>query len=265
MRPIVGIPCQADFRERSGRPIYGNNRSYIHAVESAGGIPVLIPLLHDTALLEPLFAHLDGIIFTGGVDLAPELFGEDAHAELGEVDGRLDDFELALTRWALARDMPLLGVCRGMQLLNVALGGSLYQDIGAQCAGSIVHCRRELPRNTLIHNVRIEVGSQAERVLGANEVWINSLHHQAVKDAGEGARITGCAEDGVAELLEVPGHHFVLGVQGHPEELYTSEKWCAHLFCAFVQACGEFHASRERVAVAAQLIAPVGSVDRALN
>lgn len=258
MRPIVGIPCQADFRERSGRPIYGNNRAYIHAVESAGGIPVLIPLLHDTALLEPLFGHLDGIIFTGGVDLQPELFGEEEHPALGEVDARLDDFELALTRWALERDMPVLGVCRGMQLLNVALGGNLYQDIAAQCPASIAHCRRELPRNTLIHNVRIEIGSQTERVLGASEIWINSLHHQAVKDAGEGVHITGHAEDGIAEMLEAPGHLFVLGVQGHPEELYKTEKWSAHLFSAFVQACSEYH-TRHNSDVAAQLIAPVGA------
>jgi putative glutamine amidotransferase len=255
MRPIVGIPCQADFRERSGRPIYGNNRTYIHAVESASGIPVLIPLLHDTALLEPLFAHLDGIVFTGGVDIQPELFGEEEHPELGEVDAQLDDFELALARWALARDMPILGVCRGMQLLNVVMGGNLYQDIAAQCPGSIAHSRRELPRNTLIHNVRVEVGSQAERVLGASEVWVNSLHHQSVKDSGAGVHISGHAEDGVAELLEIPGHLFALGIQCHPEELYATEKWSAHLFAAFVQACSEYHA-RHTGDVAAQLIAP---------
>ncbi len=253
MRPIVGIPCQADFRERSGCPIYGNNRSYVHAVESAGGIPVLIPLLHDTALLEPLFSHLDGIIFTGGVDLQPELFDEEAHPALGEVDTRLDEFELALVRWTLERDMPLLGICRGMQLMNVVLGGSLYQDISAQNPESIVHCRRELPRNMLIHNVRIEVGSQAERVLGANEVWINSLHHQAVKDAGAGVRISGRAEDNIAEFLEAPAYHFALGVQGHPEELYATEKWCAHLFSAFVLASEEYHARREHAAAAVEV------------
>lgn len=251
MRPIVGIPSQADFRERSGRPIYGNNRSYVHAVESAGGIPVLLPMLHDIRLLESLYVHLDGLILTGGVDLQPELYGEDAHPELGEVDDRLDGMELALTRWALERDMPVLGICRGMQLLNVAMGGSLYQDIAAQYSGSMVHCRRELPRHTLIHNVRIEVGSQAERVLGASEIWVNSLHHQSVKEPAEGVRVTGRAEDGVAELLESPAHHFVLGIQGHPEELYTTEKWSAHLFSAFVQACDEY---RTRRAIAEEII-----------
>jgi putative glutamine amidotransferase len=237
MRPIIGIPAQADYRDKSHRPIYGNNRTYVHAVESAGGIPILIPMLHDLSLLEGLFDHMDGLLLSGGVDIQPHLYHEQPHPQLGEVDEQLDELELFLTRRAMQRDMPILGICRGIQLLNVALGGSLFQDIEAQCPGSMRHSRRELPRNTLIHSVSIEEGSRAEQIFGANEIWINSLHHQSVKDPGQGAHITGRAEDGVAELLEAPGYRFVFGIQGHPEELYTTEPHCVNLFAAFIQAC----------------------------
>jgi putative glutamine amidotransferase len=243
MRPLIGIPAQADYRDTSHRPIYGNNRTYIHAVESAGGIPVLIPMLSDIRLLEALFDHLDGLLLSGGVDLQPQLFHEQPHPCLGEVDERLDEMELFLVQRALQLDMPILGVCRGMQLLNVALGGNLYQDIEAQCPGSLNHCRRELPRNTLTHTVYIEEGSRAAQIFGTNEIWINSLHHQAANEPGEGVRISGRAEDGIAELLEVPGYPFVFGIQGHPEELYTTEPSAARLFAAFIQACNERHES----------------------
>ena len=247
MRPLIGIPCQADYREGSGRPIYCNNRTYIHAIENAGGVPILIPMLHDLSLLETLLQRLDGVLFSGGVDIDACQYNEAAHPQLGEVDSRLDALELFLVRWALQARVPILGVCRGMQLLNVALGGSLYQDLGAQYSKAVEHCRRELPRNTLIHSIHITEGSQMEQVLGTNEIWSNSLHHQAVKEPGQGVRISGISEDGVAELLEVPAYPFVMGMQGHPEELYTSEAHCAKLFSAFVEACGEYADGREKV------------------
>jgi len=251
MRPLIGIPCQADYREGSGRPIYCNNRTYVHAIENAGGVPVLIPMLNDVSLLESLLVRLDGFLFSGGVDIDSGQYHEDAHPHLGEVDHRLDDLELFLVRWALRENMPVLGICRGMQLLNVALGGSLYQDLESQNPEAIVHCRRELPRNTLIHSIHITEGSQMEKVLGTNEMWINSLHHQSVKDLGQGVSISGRAEDGVAELLEVAGYSFVIGIQGHPEELYTSEPICAKLFSAFVAACSN-HAQTQKMAKAGE-------------
>lgn len=249
MRPLIGIPCQADYREGSGRPIYCNNRTYIHAIENAGGVPVLIPMLNDLSLLESLLTRLDGLLFSGGVDMNSCHYNEEAHPHLGEFDQRLDEFELFLVHWALQARMPIVGVCRGMQLLNVALGGSLYQDLETQYPEVMVHCRRELPRNTLIHSVHVTAGSQMEQVLGTNEIWINSIHHQAVKEPGQGVRISGHSEDGVAELLEMADYPFVLGIQGHPEELYTNETLCAKLFSAFVEACSQYAQERETAQV----------------
>ncbi len=237
MRPLIGIPCQADYREGSGRPIYCNNRSYVQALEHAGGVPVLIPMVNDVGTLHPLLGKLDGILFSGGSDIQPVHYGEDPHPMLGKVDQKLDELELTMARWALQENVPTLGVCRGMQLMNVALGGTLYQDVQAQVEGSMQHCKRELPRHTLIHSICIEEGSKVEEIFGTRELWVNSLHHQAVKELGKGVHISGRAEDGIAELLEVPGKHFAVAAQGHPEEIYPREPVWAKLFTAFVDAC----------------------------
>ena len=238
MRPLVGIPCQADYREGSGRPIYCNNRAYSQALEHAGGVPVFIPMVNDPETLYTLLGRLDGILFSGGVDIQPVHYGEKPDMLLGEVDQQLDELELTMVRWALQENLPILGICRGMQLVNIALGGTLYQDITSMAAGAMQHCKRELPRHTLIHNICIEEGSRMEEIFGAREVWVNSLHHQAVKELGRGVCISGRAEDGIAELLEVPEKHFVVAAQGHPEEIYEHEPVWSHLFAAFVEACG---------------------------
>lgn len=237
MRPVIGIPCQADFRSGSKRPIYGNNRTYVHAVESAGGLPILIPLLNDFHELEGLLPRLDGILFSGGIDLQPSLYGEEKHSATETGDPKLDEFEFALASWALQEDIPILGVCRGMQLLNVVLGGDLYQDIGSQYPGCLEHCRRDLPRTTLSHQVNLAEGSMIEKITGVRQLSVNSLHHQAVKNPGRGVLISGRADDGIAETLEVPDHRFVVAAQGHPEEVYTHVPVFSRLFEAFVNAC----------------------------
>lgn len=234
MRPVIGIPCQADFRAGSGRPIYGNNRTYVHAVESAGGLPILIPMLTNLHELENLLPRLDGILFSGGLDLQASLYGAPRHPTEDEYDPGLDEFEMAIASWALQEDIPVLAVCRGMQLVNVLLGGNLYQDISSQYPDALNHCRRDMPRTALTHTITVEEGSLVERVLGTRQLSVNSLHHQAIKDLGKGVYISGRADDGLAELLELPDHRFVLGVQGHPEELYGTVPVYARLFRAFV-------------------------------
>lgn len=237
MRPLIGVPCYADFCEGPREPLYGNYQTYVHAVEDAGGMPVLIPPLNDLSGLDSLMPRLDGLLLPGGSDMHPSRYGEEPHPRLGFVDPQLDELEFALVRWALKKDMPILGICRGMQVINVALGGSLYQDLNEQYPSSICHLSRDVLRTKVVHQVAVEAGSRMAEVLGTCEFGVNSLHHQAVKAVGKGIRISGRAEDGVAELLEVPQYRFVMAVQCHAEEIYRDEPVCIRLFAAFVKAC----------------------------
>src|SRR6266581_2213381 len=156
MRPLIGIPCHAIIRAETGRPIYANNCAYVHALESAGGVPILIPMLKDLNMLKTLLTRLDGMLLPGGIDLHPGRYGEAAHPLSEEADPELDEFEMNLAFLALQMDLPVLGICRGMQLINVALGGSLYQDISTQYAGSIQHSWRDLPRTHIAHRVVVQ-------------------------------------------------------------------------------------------------------------
>jgi putative glutamine amidotransferase len=237
MRPLIGIPSHATYRYGNKRPIYGNNRSYVHAIEDAGGLSVLIPFLEDLSELGTILSRLDGILLSGGTDVLPEWYGEEPHPLLQEGDPQLDALEFAVTCWALQENKPILGICRGIQLLNVALGGSLYQDVNDQCPGTIKHMNRDQPGSQLAHPVYIEAGSRMAEALGTTKLWVNSFHHQAVKVPGKGVRVTGRAEDGVVEAIEVVGHRFALGVQCHPEEIYQTVPAWARLFAAFVEAC----------------------------
>jgi putative glutamine amidotransferase len=236
MRSLIGIPCNALIRAETGRPIYATNRTYVHAVESAGGLPILIPMINDLTILTALLARMDGLLLPGGSDVHPSRYGEEVHPLTEEADLQLDEFQITLANLAFQQDMPVLGICRGMQLINIIFGGTLYQDIDDQYPNSIGHSHRHLPRTHLAHQIIVEPGSRMETILGVQEVVVNSLHHQAVKDPGKGVRITGRAPDGIAELLEVSGYRFVMAAQCHPEEIYAVEPAFKRLFSAFVQA-----------------------------
>lgn len=237
MRPLIGIPCHADYADGTKRPIYSNNRAYVHAVEHAGGVPILIPFLHDFRMFDTLLPRLDGLLLSGGIDIDPALYGEAPHPLCEQPDKELDDIELKLANWALQEDIPTLGVCRGMQILNVALGGTLYQDIHAQRPHSLHHSHRHMSRDYLAHRVNVLPGSRLAQLLGPDSFMVNSLHHQAVHMPGHDVVISGTADDGIAEILEVNGHRFILAAQFHPEEIYLKESASARLFAAFVQAC----------------------------
>lgn len=250
MRPLIGIPCHAGLRAETDRPIYYNNRSYIHAVECAGGMPILIPILDDLSGLKALLPRLDGVLISGGIDVDPRYYQEDPHPLLGETNPHLDELEIDMVRWAVHNNVPALGICRGMQLINIALGGTLYQDVNADIPGSLCHANWDLSRNKLIHSVEIMPGSRLAAILDVRELPVNSLHHQSVKEPGKGVIVTGYAQDGVAEMLEVPGVHFMVAVQCHPEELYTEQPVWSRLFGAFVDACkSRYSHSQQKTAV----------------
>lgn len=235
--PLVGVPCYSAERADSHRPLYGNNQSYIRALIAAGATPLMIPPGLDMSALTALCGRLDGLLLTGGADIDPALYGEQRLPECGEIEPERDIMELALTRVALQRDLPTFGICRGMQTLNVACGGALYQDIAAQRPESLAHAWTDHPRNHLAHTVLVERDSRLFTALGAEELRVNSLHHQAVSRPGDGARVVAWAPDGVAEALELPAQRFAIAVQYHPEELIETDQRSRRLFAAFVDAC----------------------------
>jgi putative glutamine amidotransferase len=236
--PVVGIPCYSGERAGSGRPFYGANQTYARALIGAGLAPLLIPPM-DEAALEVVCGRLDGLLLSGGEDVDPSLYGEERLAACGPSDLARDAMELALTRMALARDLPTLGICRGMQTLNVAREGTLYQDLGTQLPEARRHEMGHLPRATLTHEVMVARDSRLGEILGVERLGVNSLHHQAVREPGKGARVVAWADDGVAEGMELPEYRFALAVQYHPEELFETDELSRKLFAAFARACRE--------------------------
>ena len=221
----------------------------MEAVAAAGGLPVYVPPGLDPETLRDLYDRLDGLLLPGGPDVRPALYGQSQHPMSLVIDDPRDALELRLARWAAAEDLPVLGICRGHQVLNVALGGTLVQDIPSQVNTTLKHDQVDgLPRSNRLHTVAIAEDSQLAAILGETHVSVNSLHHQSVAEVAPGARVTATAPDGVVEALEVPGKPFLLSVQWHPEDLYAEDPAMARLFEAFVAAARERHAQRERVA-----------------
>lgn len=244
--PIIAIPCRHDASGRHHQlPMQGMGQAYLSAVIAAGGAPVLVPLGLDEPRLFRALDRADGLLLAGGEDIAPALFGEEPHPRLGAVDADRDAAEMALARQALEMGMPLLAICRGIQALNVAAGGTLYQDIPSQVPGALKHhCfYPEYPRDHIAHTVAIAPDSRLAAVVGQPAdslaaVPVNSLHHQSVKALGAGLRVVAQAPDGVVEAIEGTGGGWVLGVQWHPEELAASRADMRALFRAFVEAAG---------------------------
>ncbi len=236
--PVVGIPCYSGERAESRRPFYGNNQSYVRALIGAGLAPLLIPPM-DEAALEVVCERLDGLLLSGGEDVDPARYGEQRLPVCGPLEPERDALELSLTRMALERDLPTLGICRGMQLLNVVRGGTLYQDLGAQLPEARPHAMGHLPRATQSHTVTVERDSRLGEILGVERLAVNSLHHQAAREPGVGVRVVARADDGVAEGMELPEYRFALAVQYHPEEMFETDELSRKLFAAFARACQE--------------------------
>jgi putative glutamine amidotransferase len=240
-RALIGIPCRSDGSMiYQGRHINAQNSSYIQAVVNAGGVPFLIPLEARDEVLRALFVQANGILLTGGGDVAPQFFGEAPHAPLDDVQSARDELEITLVRWALEENKPLFGICRGIQVMNVAVGGSLYQDIARQCPNADKHdyfYSQDYPRDLLAHPVDIETGSKLGAILNDTPLPVNSLHHQALKEVPSIYRIVAHSPDGIIEGIEVPHHPFAVGVQWHPEELVASQETARCLFVAFVDVC----------------------------
>ena len=238
--PIIGITTRKDLTP-AGLPAVMVQQAYLDAILQAGGAPVLIPSGLPEGGWNELFRRLDGILFSGGGDIAVERFAGQTHPKVGGVDEARDSIELALARSAAESGTPFLGICRGLQVANVALGGTLYTDILDQAPDALNHSYENddilKERTQLVHTARIEAGSRVGEILGALLLRVNSLHHQGIKDLAPAFKAVAFAPDGIIEAIELPGHPFGIAVQWHPEWL-TNQEATRRLFKAFVEAAG---------------------------
>lgn len=237
-RPIIGLTT---YRKMVGQthptPYMAVMPTYIEAVAAAGGIPLLIPMGLDEDALRVLLAQVDGLVLTGGGDIAGEHYQSEHEDFIFDVDTDRDRVELFLAREAMAQNKPLLAICRGHQLLNVALGGTLYEDVMEWMPGAIKHdFFNTYPRNHKAHAVAIESRSKLATTLGRREAEVNSLHHQGIRDLAPGLVAVAHAPDGLIEGVEAVDHPFALGVQWHPENLYIDDPVMLSLFRGLVEA-----------------------------
>ncbi len=212
------------------------SQDYLDSVARSGALPMLLPLTDNEAAWEETLRRIDGLLLIGGGDVEPAEYGEEKLPCCGETNPLRDKMELYLCRRALTLGLPLFGVCRGLQVLNVALGGTLYQDIAAQFGTAILHPRHDAPKG-LVHEVKTMDGTRLRAITGLPAFSVNSRHHQAVKALGRGLTVSAVSPDGLIEGIELPGSPFVLAVQWHPESLSADRPEAQALFNAFAEAC----------------------------
>jgi putative glutamine amidotransferase len=235
LQPLIGITT-GHYINTSDREITGAHPSYIRAVAQAGGLPVLIPYGLGLEITRAIYERVDAVLIIGGGDIDPAYYGEAAHPTTA-IDPNRDEYDLNLARWAYDDDLPLFGICRGHQVVNVALGGTLVQDIPSETGSPVPHdVPGEYPNGSRTHRVRLDPGSHLASILGKTELDVNSYHHQSVEKPAPNAIITAHSEDGVVEALELPGRKFALSVQWHPELMVDQDEDARVLFRAFVDA-----------------------------
>jgi putative glutamine amidotransferase len=237
-RPLIGLTTSRG-RNKNGLSQLTITEAYVQALTLAGALPVMLPLGAPDYDLEELLTRLDGLLLTGGGDVAPERYGSRAHPLVSEVDQDRDRVEIQLIQSALERELPVLGICRGLQVMNVTLGGSLYEDLQDQRPNTHNHqFFPEHPRSYQAHLVTIENGSHLQLILSTQSAQVNSFHHQGIRRLARGTRATAFAPDGVIEGLELEAYPFGLAVQWHPEWLPDQPEMRA-LFQAFIEAAGQ--------------------------
>ncbi len=234
MKPIIGITTDVDENEK-----HVLNNTYVNAVIQAGGVPIIIPV-GATKEVKQYATLLDGLLLTGGDDIDPTLFGEEPHQKLGEVKPSRDQIEINLFEEVLLLNKPILGICRGLQIMNIALGGDMYQDIYAQKKEDLLQHDQKVSTTHASHFVQVEQGTLLATISEAHQIKVNSCHHQAVRHVPEPLIISGRANDGIIEAIESITHPFVLGVQWHPEGLARVDDHVSkRIFKTFIQKSKE--------------------------
>ena len=234
-KPLIGITAFTS-REEGKLPACAVTQEYVDAVLLAGGIPFIIPVNDSELSMDSLFEKIDGLLLTGGPDLNPVLYGDKMHPAVKGIDQNRDDLDIRMAEYAINYKVPFLGICRGFQVVNVALNGTLYSHIADQLPGALAHrLYPGYPEDLLSHSVRVEEGSLLAEILGSQEIEVNSLHHQGVKDLSAQLKAVAWAPDGLIEAFEKPDHPFGLCVQWHPEILVKIPHFL-QIFKSFVKA-----------------------------
>jgi putative glutamine amidotransferase len=236
-KPMIGITTR-NGKDYDGHPTVTLQHSYVNAVVNAGGLAIPIPSILPEEDLRQLYSQLNGILFTGGGDVSLDHFSGSPHPRIDGVDNARDSTEISLMRTSVEDGKPLLGICRGAQVMNVALGGTLFTHVIDQLKGAIDHDYPGNLRRTIVHPVNVDETSRSAEIFGETLLNVNSLHHQGLKDIAPGLRAVGHAPDGLIEVVELPEHPYAVAVQWHPEWL-TDQMPMQRLFKSFVDAAGK--------------------------
>ncbi len=234
MKPRIGVTVDKIISQ--GYCYESINEYNLKALILSGATPLMLPITGEDELIDEYLEIVDGLLFSGGHDISPLLFGEDPIREVKEIDHARDEFEIKLFKKAALKNIPMLGLCRGAQVMNVAAGGSLYQDIYVQKDGTRGHMPKFESARYPHHSVRIMKDSTLYNILQMEEIRVNSYHHQAVKETGQGFKVAALSKDGIIEAIESVNHSFILGVQWHPEIMIEGYPAFLKLFEALLKA-----------------------------
>lgn len=232
MKPMIGIVPLVDEKRES----YWMLPGYMKGIEQAGGIPVMLPLTSDKAAIKVLTDSFSGFIFTGGHDVNPKLYNEVKSEKCAEICTERDEMESILFEYVLEMDKPALGICRGLQFMNVHLGGTLYQDLPTEINSKLVHSQKP-PYDKPVHDISIKKDSLLYKLLQKTEAQVNSCHHQGIKKLAPALKIMAEAEDGIIEAIHMPDKKFIMATQWHPEFSYLVNEDSRKIFKAFINAC----------------------------
>lgn len=233
-KPLIGILPLYDLEKKS----YWMLPGYMKGIEEAGGLPVMLPLTSDLDEIRQLSEEMDGYLFSGGPDIEPSLYGEEKRPICDVCCDLRDAMEIPLFHAVYEKDKPIFGICRGIQLINTALGGTLYQDLPSEHPSDTVH-RQTIPPENPTHSVTLIADTPLCTVIGSDTMMVNSCHHQAVKTLGKGLCVMGVSEDGIIESVYAPEKYFVQAVQWHPESMHHVDENSRKLLRHFVKACEE--------------------------
>lgn len=234
MKPLIGLTCQYDYSQR--RKYNKINYTYIDAIKRVGGIPIILPIVNESDIIERYLGIVQGIILTGGGDAAPLLYGEEPIREVDSICYERDNMELKIIKRAYEIEIPIFGICRGIQMINIALGGTIYQDIYRQIPNSLGHNAGSSIEGGY-HTIEIVKDSILFEIFKKERIQVNSEHHQSVRALGNNLRINATSLDGVIEGIESTNDKFVLGVQFHPEAMIDKHEEILNIFKYFVSNC----------------------------